>query len=80
MSPADFSFLFGRVGQLLAHGEEQVSGLGRQPGGQFVVIQSRELEQVDDLLRQLLEAVVRGQPQVGILRPLVRAVDPGEIA
>ena len=34
---------------------------------------------VDDLLRQLVQGVLWGQPHVGVLRPLIRAVDTGEM-
>ena len=36
------SLCCGGVGQFLAHGEQQVTGLGRQPGGQLVVAHPRE--------------------------------------
>src|ERR1700739_1298671 len=37
------------------------------------------LQQLDHALRQLIERTVRGEPQVGVLRPLIRAVDAGEM-
>src|SRR5579875_88120 len=37
------------------------------------------VEQVDDLLRQFVEAVVCGEPQIRMLGPLIRAADPGEV-
>ena len=51
----------------------------RRPRGHCGRSSLRGFQQLDDQLGEFVGRAVRGEPQVGVLRPLIRAVDAGEV-
>ena len=79
LSPAAFRSAPRRVGEFGAHVEQQLPACGRQPRGHLVVGHRSAFQQFDHLSAKLVGGAVRRQPQIRVLRPLIRAVDPGEV-